>query len=82
MLERVRQIEAIATEYAVPLAAAAIQFALAHPVTSAAVLGAISAREVEANGRAYRHPIPAAFWAAVRSTGLVPAGGPLPEESS
>lgn len=82
VLERVRQIEAIATKYAVPLAAAAIQFALAHPVTSAAVLGAISAPEVEANVRAYRHPIPAAFWAAVRSAGLVSAGVPLPGESS
>jgi D-threo-aldose 1-dehydrogenase len=82
VLERVRRIEAIAIEYAVPLAAAAIRFALAHPATSAAVLGATSAAEVEANIRSYRHPIPDAFWTAVRSAGLLPAAVPLPGGTS
>jgi len=71
IIERVGRIEAIATAHGLPLAAAAIQFVLAHPAVSAAVLGATSLAEVQANFEAYRHPIPAAFWADLRSAGVL-----------
>ena len=78
ILERVRRIEAVASAYGVPLAAAAIQFVLAHPVVASAVLGATRASEVEANIRAYRHAIPAAFWAELTDAGIIAGGLPVP----
>lgn len=78
VIDRVRRIEVVAQEYGVPLAAAAIQFVLAQPVVASAVLGATCAREVEDNISAYRHAIPGAFWAALRTTGIVGVDVTLP----
>lgn len=78
VVERVRRIEAIAAAHAVPLAAAAIQFVLAHPVVASAVLGATSGAEVAANFAACRQPIPGAFWDALQNAGLIDRSVPLP----
>jgi len=78
VVERLRQIESVAAAHAVPLAAAAIQFALAHPVVAAAVLGATSAGEVAANFAACRQPIPRGFWDSLRDAGLIDRSAPLP----
>ncbi len=78
VLERVRRLEGIGARHGVPLAAAAIQFVLAHPVMASAVLGATSGAEVESNLRAYRHPIPAAYWAELRAADLIGALAVLP----
>ncbi|MEV6930203.1 aldo/keto reductase [Dactylosporangium sp. NPDC051485] len=76
--DRVARIEAVGRRHGVPLVAAALQFAAAHPAPASVLLGAKSAGELERNLAAAAHPIPAAFWAELRGLGLVGADRPLP----
>jgi D-threo-aldose 1-dehydrogenase len=62
----------------VPLAAAALQFPLAHPAVTAVIPGARAAAEVEANLRLLRHPVPAALWRDLKTAGLVRPDAPTP----
>ena len=61
-----------------PLAAAALQFPLAHPAVASVVAGARSRAEVDANVQLVRRPIPSAFWQELKADGLVPAAAPVP----
>jgi D-threo-aldose 1-dehydrogenase len=79
ILARVRRIEAVCDAHGVPLPAAALQFPLAHPVVSSVLVGARSPHEIEANARHMAHPIPAAFWDALKAEHLLPAALPVPE---
>ncbi len=47
--ERVRKIEAVCARHRVPLAAAALQFPLGHPIVASIIPGAISRAQVERN---------------------------------
>ena len=78
VLAQVRRIEAVCARHGVPLAAAALQFPLAHPAVASVIPGARSAAEVATNVRLWQHPIPAAFWQELRAEGLVAAGVPVP----
>jgi D-threo-aldose 1-dehydrogenase len=78
ILERVRAIEAACGRHGVPLKAAALQFPLAHPAVVAVIPGARTPAEVDANVALMREPIPAAFWAELRETGLLPREAPTP----
>jgi D-threo-aldose 1-dehydrogenase len=78
ILEKVRRLESICAQYQVPLNAAALQFALAHPAVTAAVIGARSVAELSANLQARRRPIPADLWADLRAAGLIESAAPLP----
>ena len=62
----------------VPLAAAALQFPLAHPAVASVIPGARSAAEITANIAHMVHPIPAALWAEMQEAGLVRADAPVP----
>lgn len=62
--------------------AAALQFPLAHPATTAVIPGGKNAEEVEQCVAAMNCPIPAALWAALRAAGLIPAGMPVPAEET
>ncbi|MER7009301.1 aldo/keto reductase, partial [Dactylosporangium sp. NPDC000555] len=62
----------------VPLIAAALLFAAAHPAAASVLIGAKSAAEIEHNLAVAAHPIPAAFWADLRDEDLVGADRPLP----
>jgi D-threo-aldose 1-dehydrogenase len=75
---KVRKIEAVCRKHNVPLAGAAVKFALAQPVIKSTVLGAIKGSEVASNMAALRHPIPAAFWSDLKSEGLLSAAVPVP----
>lgn len=77
ILERTGKIEAICQRHHVPLKAAAIQFALAHPAVSA-VIGAVTPDEVAENLRMWQTPIPPAVWADLRAAGLLDEAAPLP----
>jgi D-threo-aldose 1-dehydrogenase len=79
VLERVRRLEQACGRHGVPLAAAALQFPLAHPALAAVVPGARSAAEVEANLALFRRPIPAALWQELKADGLLPAEAPVPQ---
>ncbi|HWJ74825.1 MAG TPA: aldo/keto reductase [Kaistia sp.] len=78
ILDRVMAIEVICALHAVPLAAAAIQFPLAHPAVSAMVPGAVRPQEVRANVELIETPIPDAFWAELKHEGLLRADAPTP----
>ncbi len=76
ILARVARIEAVCARHAVPLAAAAVQFPLAHPIVAAMVPGAVRPEEVEANRKLIETPIPADLWAELRAEGLLHEAAP------
>src|SRR6185312_6286005 len=61
ILERTRRIEKVCALHDVPLAAAALQFALGHPVVASVATGMVSPQEVETNLRHMAHAIPKDF---------------------
>ena len=73
--ERLRQ---VASRHHVDLAAAALQFGMAHPVVAATIPGASSPEHLRRNAILMHMEIPAAFWEALRAEGLVPPEAPLP----
>ncbi len=81
VLERVRQLERVCQAYEVPLARAALQFPLAHPAVACVVVGAASSTELEANRTHLNASIPQAFWVALRSSGALDPGVPLPGQN-
>ena len=78
ILERVGKIEAVCKRWNVPLPAAALQFPLGHPIVASIIPGAISTQQVEQNLAAFRHPIPADFWAELKHKKLIYADAPTP----
>jgi D-threo-aldose 1-dehydrogenase len=78
IMEKTRRIEAVCAQHGVALKAAALQFPLAHPAIRSLVVGMVSPHEVDQNLAALRAPIPAAFWADLRSAGLIDPAAPTP----
>jgi D-threo-aldose 1-dehydrogenase len=77
--ERLRQ---VAARHHVDLAAAALQFGLAHPVVSATIPGASSPEHLKRNAALLSIEIPAAFWDDLLAEKLVPANAPLPHRKA
>ena len=61
-----------------PLAAAALQFPLAHPIVASIIPGAFSPDQVRQNVEHWRHPIPASLWWDLKSQGLIAHDAPTP----
>ncbi len=78
ILARVAKIEAVCRRHDVPLAAAALQFPLGHPIVASIIPGAINVGQVERNLAAFRHPIPADLWAELKHENLLRADAPTP----
>jgi D-threo-aldose 1-dehydrogenase len=72
----------ICTRYHVELAAVALQFTGAHPAITSLVVGARSAREVQAIHEGCRAEIPPALWTELRTAGLIPQEAPTPDETN
>lgn len=79
ILARVAQIQAVCQRHRVPIAAAAIQFPLAHPAMSALIPGAVTPYEVSRNVRLLQTPIPADLWAELKHEGLLREDAPVPQ---
>jgi len=75
---RVNAIRTVCNDHKVPLAAAALQFPLAHPAVVAILPGPRSVDEFAANVKLLRHPIPPALWADLRNAGLLHPDAPTP----
>lgn len=75
---KVRGMEAVCRANGVALPAAALQFALAHPIVAAVIPGASKPEEVIANVGHVAAPIPAAFWADLKAQGLIDPESPVP----
>ena len=71
-------IRAICDSHGVPLAAAALQFSLAHPAVAAIIPGPRDVAEFHANLELLRQPIPAALWPDLRQAGLLHPEAPTP----
>jgi D-threo-aldose 1-dehydrogenase len=78
VIDRVRSIEAICDRHRVELPAAALQFILANPQVVSVIPGLDTPERVADTLRYYRAPIPAAFWADLRSGGHIRADAPIP----
>ena len=78
VVDKVRALTRVAEAHNVPLPAAALQFALAHPVICTVLTGPKSRTELAQNIAWWNTPIPAAFWDAVADQKLVASGTPLP----
>jgi D-threo-aldose 1-dehydrogenase len=77
-LARAGQLQRLCEAHGIDLKAAAVQFVLAHPVITGAVIGARAPQEIEASVAAAGQPIPIDFWRALRREGLIDARSPLP----
>jgi D-threo-aldose 1-dehydrogenase len=78
VIDRLRQLELDCTEFDIPLAAAALQFPLAHPQVVSVIPGLASRQQVEATVESLRTGIPPQFWQLLRAQGLLPPAAPLP----
>ena len=77
-LEKARRIKLVCQRHDVPLMAAALQFPLAHPAITTILTGVRSIAEIDENVAMFRHPIPAALWADLKSAELLPEDAPTP----
>jgi D-threo-aldose 1-dehydrogenase len=78
IVARVTAIRTVCESHGVPLAAAALQFPLAHPAVAAIIPGPRNVAEFAANLELLRRPIPAALWADLRGAGLLHPSAPTP----
>ncbi|CAH1650353.1 Pyridoxal 4-dehydrogenase [Hyphomicrobiales bacterium] len=78
IMDRVAAIEATCKVHGVPLAKAAMQFALGHPAVATLILGGVAPGEVRANIAAFATPVPAALWADLKQKGLLQPEAPVP----
>lgn len=78
VIDKVRRIEAVCDRHGVKLAAAALQFPLAHPLVASVIPGLDSPQRVEQTLSLYRQSIPRALWQELRAEGLIRADAPIP----
>ncbi|QBE66532.1 aldo/keto reductase [Pseudoduganella lutea] len=76
--DRLRQ---VAARHQVDLAAAALQFGLAHPVVVATIPGASSPEHLRRNASLLSIEIPEGFWRELLAEGLIPPETPIPSRT-
>jgi D-threo-aldose 1-dehydrogenase len=76
--DKVAALRQVAEAHGIPLAAAALQFALAHPVVCSVLTGPKSPTELSGIIKWWNTKIPAAFWRDLADKKLVAEGTPLP----
>jgi D-threo-aldose 1-dehydrogenase len=78
VIDRVHRLEAHCERHGVALAAAALQFPLAHPQVASVIPGLGSLLRVENTLKLYKTRIPATFWHDLKNEGLIHASAPIP----
>ncbi|MGO9931605.1 MAG: aldo/keto reductase [Steroidobacteraceae bacterium] len=78
IVDRVRRLEGICDRFNMPLAAAALQFPLAHPQVASVIPGLCSAHHVQLTAKLYETNIPTMFWQQLKREGLLRADAPIP----
>lgn len=81
IIQRVARIETLCAEFNVPLAAAALQFPLAHPAVVSVIPGLSSADRVEKTVMQMQAVIPDEFWAALQQAELLHPQAPVPGQA-
>jgi D-threo-aldose 1-dehydrogenase len=78
VIAKVRAMEAVCDRHGIPLAAAALQFPLAHKLVASVIPGLDSPERVAETVSLYRWPIPAELWQELKSQGLLRGDAPTP----
>lgn len=78
VVERVEAISALCRQYDAPLAAAALQFPMAHPAVVSCIPGAQHSAQLRQNAAWFSQPLPGGLWQALADAGLVAPRAPLP----
>lgn len=78
LVARALALDALCRKHGTELKAAALQFCMAHPAVTVAVMGARNAAEVADNIAMSERMVPPAFWQELRAKNLVDARAPLP----
>jgi D-threo-aldose 1-dehydrogenase len=79
IMQRTRRIEAVCARHSVTLAAAALQFPLAHPAVASVVTGMRNVGEVTQNLAHMRAAIPSEFWRELKHERLIAEAAPVPD---
>ncbi|MCH9692256.1 MAG: aldo/keto reductase [Gammaproteobacteria bacterium] len=79
IINKVSKLEDLCDQYGVTLAAAALQFPLAHPSVVSVIPGLGNASRIRQTLDLFRAPIPQEFWRALRIKHLVSEVTPLPK---
>ncbi len=82
VVRRVDAIAAICARHAVPMAAAALQFPMAHPAVTAVIPGMADPAEVAQAATLATLPLPQALWTDLIEAGLIRADAPVPMETA
>ena len=78
ILQRVVDLEVVCRRHHVPLAAAALQFPLAHPAVASVMPGIDSVERVEQTLALLRTPIPGDLWQELKASRLLAQDAPTP----
>jgi D-threo-aldose 1-dehydrogenase len=78
VLGKVERMQAICRKHDTPLAAAALQFPLAHPIVASVIPGAIGPKQVQQNVESFKRPIASELWRDLKREGLVSEKAPTP----
>jgi D-threo-aldose 1-dehydrogenase len=79
MLARAQRLRDVCAAHGVPLKAAAVRFAMAHPAVATLVAGVRSVEHLDEYPALMRHPIPAGLWDELRAEGLIDPAAPVPD---
>ena len=78
VMDKVARIERVCEAHGVPIAVAALRFALGAPAVASVILGGVSPEEVERNMKAINTEVPAGLWSDLKAEGLLPEAVPVP----
>ena len=78
MAEKVGGLQRICERHGTPLAAAALQFPIAHPTIATIIPGMASTAEVEENVANMNRDIPMDVWRSFKEEGLLDSRAPTP----
>lgn len=78
LVARALDLDELCRNHGTALKAAALQFAMAHPAVTVAVMGARNEAEIAENIAMSQQAVPQAFWQELRARRLVDARAPLP----
>ncbi len=82
VIDRVRRLESLCERHGVALAAAALQFPLAHPQVASVIPGLNSPLLIERTLELFTTKIPDEFWHELKHLGLLRADAPIPLSQS
>jgi D-threo-aldose 1-dehydrogenase len=81
IIDRVGKIETICDEYQVTLAAAALQFPLAHPSVASVIPGLGNISRIQKTIDLFNQSIPDDFWLSLKANNLLDKDAPVPNEA-